>query len=62
VLRPRAPGSDLLLHGGTLRLRWTRHDQLDVQGELTWLGARGALREAGGKDRAGVTMSVNWRF
>ena len=62
VLRPRAPGSDLLLHGGTLRLRWTRHEQLDVQGELTWLGARGALREAGGKDRAGVTMSVNWRF
>ena len=62
VLPAGARGSGPLLEGGTLRLRWTRHERFDVQGELTWLGARGALREAGGKDRTGATVSMNWRF
>jgi len=64
--RPLLPaftaGPDLLLAGMAARFRWTNNRALEIQGELTWLEARGALAEVGGEHRLGTTINVLVRF
>lgn len=62
VLPAFTKSSDLLLAGMAARIRWANDSALEIQGELTWLEARGALADIGGEQRLATSINVLVRF
>lgn len=57
-----APGDGPVLYGAILKGRWTPGNQWEVNGELTWLEASGALKDFGGEGRFNGVISLTTRF